>query len=537
MNYQEIAQTFDIDESISKILVQREIDTEEKLIDFLNPSLDKLQSYHDIPNIDNVLGILKEHIENGSIVIFCDFDCDGLTSAAILYKAVKKYNNKANIKILNGDRYRDDYGLSEKAVGIIKNDLKPSLVITLDCGISNQTEIKELKDNDIEVIVLDHHENDDPESLKILGNNYIDLKVKNGSYKFKEFSGGGITWRVAQALLEETFTEVLDLVTLSTVADVVPLVGENRYIVAAGLEKFRSGDINPGLEQLIFLLCPSNESITASDLGYQIGPAINATGRLSSPEPVLDLLLYEERRPAQDLNQLAHQLISNNEKRKELTDRIMGIVDKKIKPELNVILVKGKILRGLVGLIAGKISSKYNKPAIVIDSLTLKGSARSIEPFDIYKNLKKCQQEGLLEKTGGHKLAAGIKLKTGRFRDFFNRINQLSEGIEYQEETYDLKIDIEKINANFLDNLYKLAPFGHKNRHPIFFSEDVRIDNPDLIKDSHLKFYSNDIESIAFYMADKFERIIPGSAGLLYQPEWTTFRGETYMNLIVKDIF
>jgi len=365
MNYQEIAQTFDIDESISKILVQREIDTEEKLIDFLNPSLDKLQSYHDIPNIDNVLGILKEHIENGSIVIFCDFDCDGLTSAAILYKAVKKYNNKANIKILNGDRYRDDYGLSEKAVGIIKNDLKPSLVITLDCGISNQTEIKELKDNDIEVIVLDHHENDDPESLKILGNNYIDLKVKNGSYKFKEFSGGGITWRVAQALLEETFTEVLDLVTLSTVADVVPLVGENRYIVAAGLEKFRSGDINPGLEQLIFLLCPSNESITASDLGYQIGPAINATGRLGSPEPVLDLLLYEERRPAQDLNQLAHQLISNNEKRKELTDRIMGIVDKKIKPELNVILVKGKILRGLVGLIAGK------SPVNIISQLLL----------------------------------------------------------------------------------------------------------------------------------------------------------------------
>ena len=537
MNYQEIAKSYNLDENISKILVQRGINTEEKLIDFLNPSLDKIQSNRDIPNIDNVIRLMKKHISNGTIVIFCDFDCDGLTSATILYKAIKKYDSKANIKILNGDRYRDEYGLSEKSVEIIKDELKPSLVVTLDCGISNQKEIEELKDNDIEVIVIDHHKNDNPESLKIFGNNFIDLKVKNGNYNFKEFSGGGITWRVAQALLGESFTEVLDLVTLSTVADVVPLVGENRYIVAAGLEKFRSGAINPGLEKLISFLCSSNESITASDLGYQIGPAINATGRLGSPEPVLDLLLYDERRPAQDLNQLAHQLISNNEKRKELTDRIMEIVDKKIKPELNVILVKGKISRGLVGLIAGKLSSKYNKPAIVIDSQTLKGSARSIEPFDIYKNLKRCQQEDLLVKTGGHKLAAGLKLKTGRFRDLFKRINQLAEGVEYQQETYDLKLDIDNISSDFLDNLYRLAPFGYKNRHPIFLSEDVRIDNPDLINDSHLKFYSNDIESIAFYMADKFERILPGSADLLYQPEWTTFRGRTYMNLIVRNIY
>ena len=536
MNYHEIAETFNIDESISKILAQRGIDTESKIIDFLNPSLDKLQSYNDIPNIENVTGLIKGHITDGSIVIFCDFDCDGLTSAAILYKAVKKYDPQANIKILNGDRYRDEYGLSEKAVEIIKNKLNPSLVITLDCGISNQEEIQELKDNDIDVIVIDHHENNNSESLKTFEDNFIDLKVENGSYNFKDYSGGGITWRVAQALLKEPFTEVLDLVTLSTVADVVPLVGENRYIVAAGLDKFRSGEINSGLKKLISFLCSSSESITASDLGYQIGPAINATGRLGSPEPVLDLLLYEERKPAQDLNQLAHQLISNNEKRKELTDRIMAIVDKKIKPELNVILVKGKILRGLVGLIAGKLSSKYNKPAIVIDSQTLKGSARSIEPFDIYNNLKKCQQEGLLEKTGGHKLAAGMKLKAGKFRDFFERINQLADGIEYQEEAYDLKLDIDRINSDFLDNLYRLAPFGHKNRHPVFLSENVRIDNPDLIKDSHLKFYSNDIESIAFYMADKFERIEPGSADLLYQPEWTTFRDRTYMNLIVKDI-
>lgn len=536
MNYQEIAKSYDLDENISKILEQRGINTEDKIVDFLNPSLDKLQSYSDIPNIDNVTGLMKEHIENGSIVIFCDFDCDGLTSAAILYKAIKRYDSKANIKILNGDRYRDEYGLSDESVEIIKNELRPSLVITVDCGISNQLEIKELKKNDIEVIVIDHHKNDDPESLKILGNNFINLKVENKSYNFREFSGGGITWRVAQALLGEAFTEVLDLVTLSTVADVVPLVGENRYIVAAGLEYFHSGEINPGLEKLISYLCSSSESITASDLGYLIGPAINATGRLGSPEPVLDLLLYEERKPAQNLNQLAHQLISNNEKRKELTDRIMEIVDKKIKPELNVILVKGKILRGLVGLIAGKLSSKYNKTAIVIDSQSLKGSARSIEPFDIYQNLKRCQQEGLLEKTGGHKLAAGIKLKAGNFRSFFERINQLAEGIEYQKETYDLKLDIDKINSSFIDDLYKLAPFGYKNRHPIFLSENVRIDNPNLIKDSHLKFYSNDIESIAFHLADKFERITPGSADLLYQPEWTTFRGKTYMNLIVKDI-
>ncbi len=216
-------------------------------------------------------------------------------------------------------------------------------------------------------------------------------------------------------------------------------------------------------------MCQSPEAITASDLGYQIGPAINATGRLGSPEPVLDLLLYGERKPAQDLNQLAHQLISNNEKRKELTDRIMEIVDKKIKPELNVILVKGKILRGLVGLIAGKLSSKYNKPAIVIDSQTLKGSARSIEPFDIYANLKRCQQEGMLEETGGHKLAAGLKLKAGRFRDFFEKVNQLAEGIEYKRETYDLELDLDRVNSDLLDSLYRLAPFGHKNRHPVFF--------------------------------------------------------------------
>ncbi|MFW6382298.1 MAG: single-stranded-DNA-specific exonuclease RecJ [Bacillota bacterium] len=536
MNYLEITKKFNLDNNISKILVERGIDSEDKLIDFLNPSLDKLQPYHDIPNLDNVIRLIKEHILQGTIVIFCDFDCDGLTSAAILYKAIKKYDSGANLKILNGDRYRDEYGLSEKAVEIIKNELKPSLVITLDCGISNQEEIKELKDNDIEVIVIDHHENNNPESIKVFENKFIDLKVKNGNYQFKEYSGGGITWRVAQALLGEPFLEVLDLVTLSTVADVVPLVGENRYIVAAGLDKFRSGDINPGLEKLISFLALSSEAITAADLGYQIGPALNATGRLGSPEPVLDLLLYDERRPAQDLNQLAHQLISNNEKRKELTARIMEIVDEKIKPELNVILVKGKILRGLVGLIAGKLSSKYNKPAIVIDSQSLKGSARSIEPFDIYKSLKKCQQEGLLEKTGGHKLAAGIKLKAGRFRDFFERMNQLAEGIQYQEDLFDLKLDINKIDSNFLDSLYRLAPFGHKNRHPIFLSENVRIDNPDLINDSHLKFYSNDIESIAFYMADKFERVKPGSADLLYRPEWTTFRGKTYLNLIVKDI-
>ncbi|MGM0419768.1 MAG: single-stranded-DNA-specific exonuclease RecJ [Bacillota bacterium] len=535
MNSQMIASKFNLHPIIGELLEQRGMNKYSDIEDFFNPSLDKLQSYQDIPNINQVIKTIKNNIASGSIVIFCDYDCDGLVSASILYKAIKKYDAQAKVEIISSDRYRDEYSLSKAAVGIIKKK-KPSLVITVDCGISSSEEIKQLKDSEIEVIVLDHHENDDNESIQVLENNYLDLKVKKGKYRFTELSAGGLTWRLAQALLEESFLEVLDLVALSTVADVVPLLGENRFIVAAGLAQMQNGEINSGLKALFTAMNVTLNSLDTSDLGYKIGPALNAAGRLGSPEPALDLLLYSERNPHSRINQIADKLVLINEERKKLTERVMNIVDKKINNELNVIVIKGPIQPGLVGLIAGKLAHKYKKPVIVLDKDSLKGSARSIEPFNMYENLKLCQKEGLLAAAGGHEMAAGLRLKPGKFQEFFVRINKLAEKVELIGDTYDLSLDLQEVDGKFINDIYKLAPFGSGNRHPIFLSEEVNIEEPCLIKNKHIKFQANGKESIAFFMADKFEEVKSGKVDIIYQPKWSKFRGQIKINLIVKDI-
>lgn len=534
MDIKGISKKYNLNKHVTKLFHQRNLTSKEQIEDFLSPSLSNMNDLTKIPNISTVVNTIKDHIFLGKIIIFCDFDCDGLTSAAIMFKAIKNYEPNANVLIINSNRYRDEYSLSNEAIHLIKKQ-NPTLVITLDCGISSRKEILKLKEKGIEVVVIDHHESG--EKIDFLENKFIDLKVNAGNYGFQEFSAGGITWRVCQALLNSSFKEVLDLVTVSTVADVVPLIGENRYIAHAGINAIKQKNVNPGIKALASVLDLSLNTINTSDIGFLLGPCINAIGRLGSPRGVLDLFLYEHRQSQLSIDNIAFKLKEINERRKRLANKIFDNMVATIDNDVNVVVVRSRIKRGIVGPIASKINKRFLKPTVVVDTESGKGSARSIEPFNIFKNLKICKQEGLLDTCGGHKMAAGLKVKEGKFHEFSQRLNELAEDVEYKVNKYDLEIPLQEVDHSFLNDMYKLKPFGHKNRHPIIKSHNIEINRPYVIKDRHVKFKANDKEAIAFYVSHQMQHFKAGNKlTLLYQPKLSTFRKKGKIELIIQDI-
>ncbi|NIA02031.1 MAG: single-stranded-DNA-specific exonuclease RecJ [Nitrospirae bacterium] len=461
-------------------------------------------------DMNRVIARIKEAIDKKErVVVFGDYDVDGITGTAILVHVLKKLG--ANVSYRLPHRVDDGYGLSEKFIDELTG-LDVKLLITTDCGISCEKEIAKAAKQGMETIVTDHHTI--PEKgvpSKAIG--ILHPKDPKSQYPFKGLTGAGVALKLAQALMpaEESFSPLIDLAALGTVADLGSLKGENWYIVKKGLENLMNTKW-VGLKKIMELA--DIKEMSSSSIGYRIAPRINAAGRIGNPYLALSLLLQEE--VSEKVNKLGDELEALNTKRKEMTFEAQNqaelLIDKNNLPY--IIMVESPDWHvGIIGLIAGRMAEKYMRPSIIMQDFgdTLVASARSRDSFDIIEAITK--HKDLLISFGGHAQAAGFNLKKANLQKFKRAIEKEAKAKLKNKNLkptleIDCRIDSKEISMNFIKELNKLSPFGIGNTQPVFILSGIE---PQFIQQvgkekQHLKFSTRindkEISTIAFRMGE-----------------------------------
>ncbi|OQA53119.1 MAG: Single-stranded-DNA-specific exonuclease RecJ [candidate division WS2 bacterium ADurb.Bin280] len=478
--------------------------------------------------------IIEASKKGQKIAIYADYDADGICGAAILYKALKDYFDE--IKVVIPDR-SEGYGLNKDAVEKMVKE-KISLLITVDCGIKNVAEIELAKKNSIDTIVVDHHQLGEKLPKAIIVHPFLGKDLQ-----FKYFSGGGVAFFLSKALSKKEGQEkwLLDLVAISTIADMVPLVHDNRIIAKYGLLVLNKTK-NMGLSKLMEIA--NINKAGAYEVGYMIAPRLNAAGRISLPQKSFDLLINED---VKKIESDARELDQLNLQRQDLLKNGQRDVIEKIKKrgidKGPFIVIETKFPEGVIGLIAGKITQYFYKPSIVLsvrDGL-YKGSARSIPGVNITQLLKDC--EHLLESFGGHEQAAGISIKKENLTKFKKQILKLSEKFDekiFLKKLYiDALIDIDKINISLARNIEKLEPFGQGNYKPIFAVEKASVRDIRYLGKSkdHLSFDLGGNKAIAFCFEEKCWKLEKVKLyDIAFSIEIDRWGGREKVKLIVEDV-
>lgn len=459
-----------------KVLALRGLTEPEAVQNFLFPSLDFLHDPFLMKGIrESVRRILQAIDREETIMIHGDYDADGISGTAILARTLGRLNARYLTFLPN--RKTDGYGVSGGAVELAKSK-KVSLLITVDCGISAFEEIKSAKEAKIDVIVVDHHQVQDgklPPAFSV-----INPIQENCQYPFKELSAGGLAFKLAQALLGKGAFEILDLVALSTVCDMAPLIGENRILVSKGLEAL-SKRTHLGLRKLCEAASFKRPKVSATDIGFILGPRINACGRMSTPDSALELLVTRDSTRAEEL---AKMLNEENKARQQEERDLLKLATQKVEREINfnrerVIVISGDGWHeGVIGIVAQRIVEKFMRPAIVIsfDGESGKGSGRSIRGFHLFEALSSASS--LLEQFGGHEMAAGLTIQKENLEKFKAAVNQYaancSGDIFCKSIRIDCEIGLSELSPQFITELSLLEPFGLGNPRPVFLTKSLR---------------------------------------------------------------
>lgn len=543
---EEIAKKHNISLLLAHILVNRGIDTEEKIKKFLYPSLNDLYNPYMLNDMDIAVNRIENAIkQNEKITIYGDYDVDGITSVTILKQFLDEQNIDVDYYLPN--RLHEGYGLNNAALQKIK-DRGTKLLITVDCGISAYEEIEFAKSIDIDVIVTDHHECPAilPNALAV-----IDPKRDDSTYPFNSLAGVGVTFKLIHALAEkmnlpkENYLKFLDIVCMGTVADIVPLVEENRVIVKYGLEYIKNTS-NVGLKALIAV--SGYSSIDSSAISFGLAPRINACGRMGEAETALKMLLTNDETEAVNI---ANMLQEKNKERQEVEKGIMQDAVSKIEAdkmyEDNIIVVGSENwFHGVIGIVASKITEAYYKPSILVcfEDENGKGSGRSIDGFDLHEALNCCSEH--LKKYGGHEMAIGLSIEKQKFSEFKNAIVKYAN--EKITEDYlpvikiDSEINMREATGKTIEELKLLEPYGECNMPPIFMYKNIKVDSVrTLSNDKHLKLNVKEgnivFDAIAFNMGDKKDSIRMGDkVDILFHLEVNRFNGRETIQLNVKDI-
>lgn len=542
----EVAKKHNISELLARILLNRNIDTDEKIDKFLYPKLNDLNDPYLFNGMDKAIDRILKAVENKEkITIYGDYDVDGITSIAVLKKFLDECN--ANVDYYLPNRLSEGYGLNQNALDTVKNR-GTNLMITVDCGISAYNEIEYAKSLGLDVIVTDHHECPEklPEAIAI-----IDAKSPDNTYPFNSLAGVGVSFKVIQALCiklgwpADRYLKYLDIVCLGTVADIVPLIDENRIIVKYGLERIKNTQ-NVGLKALIET--SGYKSIDSSAISFGLAPRINACGRMGHAEMALNMLLTDNEEEAL---QIAEHLQTMNKERQEVEKVIMedaiNIIEKNKLNEDNVIVVGDENWHhGVIGIVASKITETYYKPSILIcfEDDEGKGSGRSVDGFDLHEALSACGD--YLLKYGGHEMAIGLTLKKSEFENFRKAIIEFSKD-KLPEDLmpvvkYDAELSTKDISKETIESLKLLEPYGEANSSPIFVYKNVKVDSVrTLSNDKHLKLNIKEgncmFNAIAFNMGDKKESIRMGDkVDILHYLELNRYNGFESVQLNVKDI-
>ena len=496
-----------VDKDILKILFSRGIKSPGEIRDFLNPKLENLQNPNKLYDVEKAVKIIREAIrKNINIWIYGDYDVDGITSTAVLYLALKELGAE-NVSYYIPIR-DEGYGLNNDALKKIK-DSGGELVITVDCGITAFEEIKFANSINLPVIITDHHNLQGkkvPEALAV-----INPKRIENEYTFESLAGVGTVFMLVLSLFEsygkkEEAFEYLDLVSIGTIADIVPLLSENRILTRFGLEKLPFTK-NRGLAFLLYKLFNSGENkgnnpkseYSTYDVGFIIAPVFNAAGRLKDAKMVVKLLTSDNNR---EIEIIVKELINKNFERKELQNRIVEMIEKnieknKINEDFVIIDYSPEYHHGIIGIAASKIVDTYYKPVIIMevkeDEGIAVGSCRSIEGFNILNALQSMPE--LFVKFGGHSGAAGFTIPIKNIELFKRKINEYAKKILKEDDfikiiNIDKQIPMQKMSYEFFKTIELLKPFGFGNPMPTFQTKNVLLENIKFIGENknHIMF-------------------------------------------------
>ncbi len=531
---------------LAQILINRNLTSSQAAKVFLNPHISSFHDANLLPDIEKAKDrILRASKNKAKILLFSDYDADGITSLAILKIAFERLRIAHEHYIPH--RLREGYGLSEHALAYCRNQ-GVTLIITLDCGISNFKEIEELNRLGIDVIVIDHHSLLSTEELPP-AYAVINPKRQDSRYPYVDLAGVGLAYKFAGYLLQDALEEELDLACLGTIADVVPLIGENRIIVKEGLKKLNSTR-RVGLKSLIEASGIKNKAITAEHVSYILAPRINACGRIGSSEIALELLLCACPEKAKAL---ANELHSKNKERQRIESKILDEALNKVETEIDlakervIVLHKDNWHHGVLGIVAAKITDRFHRPTFVVSFADEvgKGSGRSIENFHLFESLLECSP--YLLGFGGHKRACGLSILRKEIENFRKNINRLAfERLSLEDLLPSVNIDIAlqlfEVTMEVLEELNQLEPFGNGNPKPIFASNNLYVKSKPIImgKDT-LKFWVSDgkvtYQALGFGMARYYDLVNCASAvNLAYRISLDTWNGNNQLQLEIEDI-
>lgn len=476
-----ISRDLGISSLLARLIINRGIREPKEAVKFLNPEVSDLHDPFLFKDMKKTVERIKEAISREEkILVYGDYDVDGITASAILIKTLKSMGADPLSYIPN--RIEEGYGISEQGVKfVLDNGVK--LVITVDCGIANVSEIEILKKEGVEMIVTDHHE-PDPGHLPLNAYSVLNPFLPGESYPERYLSGVGVAFKLIQALSGgfSRVEDILDLVALGTVADVSLLKGENRVLVNCGLSKIGKTR-NIGIKALIEAADLNRRVFSARDIGFILGPRINAMGRLGSAELALKLFLTDSVSEARGI---AEKLNTMNRKRQEIEADIYNSAVNRIEREINfkdehaIVLGDYNWHQGVLGIVAGKLAERYSRPAILLslNNKVATGSGRArFEGIHLFKLLDKCKK--LLIAFGGHKSACGVKMQEELLPEFRSELNKAIRE-EIDENTFvssayiDSELNLSEITPELFKDLDRLAPFGEGNPLPTFISRGLR---------------------------------------------------------------
>ena len=571
-DYKEIASEFEISEIVAKLLINRDIYEKKDIELFLNPQFDRLNSAELMKDLLKASDIIIQKIKDKKrIRIVGDFDVDGIMSVYILYKGLKSFG--AEVDYIIPDRVIDGYGIN---INIVNNAKEEGIdtIITCDNGIAAINQIKHAKELGMTVIVTDHHdipyteENNTKVYLSTDADAIINPKQLDCKYPFKNLCGAGIVYRFIRYLSDRLNLnkkdEYLEFVAIATICDVVDLVGENRIIVRKGLEALNSTK-NIGLKALIDMCGVLNKEIGVYHVGFILGPTINASGRLDTALYALELLLTEDMQLAYEMAKNLRDL--NDDRRKMTIDGVDKVIDqieaKKMQKSKVLVVYEPDIHESIAGIIAGRIKDKYNMPTIVLTKGIegVKGSARSIEEYNMFEELSKCKD--LLNRFGGHSMAAGLSLDEDNIDELRSRLNQytiLTEEDLIPKIYIDMQLPFEYINYKLINEIKILEPYGKGNSKPLFGEKNIRIKKGSLLgaKKNVLKLslisprgqkmegiIFNDIQSCLDDVKSKYGEVQLNNmlngiennilVDILYYPDVNEYNGNVSLQVIIKN--
>ena len=541
-----ISEEFNVSKLVANIIANKGLTNSDEIEVFLHP---RRTDFHDpfmMPDMEKAVDRVVKAIEtHEKVAIYGDYDVDGITSSTVLKRFLAERGLETDVYIPN--RLHEGYGLNENAIREIA-DTKPTLIITVDCGITGNKEIELAKSFGIDTVVTDHHEPTEtlPDAVAV-----VDCKRKDNKYPFNGLAGVGVAFKLTQAISmrlgvrEEEYLKYLDLVCVGTISDIVPLVDENRTISKLGLKLVRQTR-NIGLKVLLDSI--GYKKIDSMAISFGVAPRINACGRMGHEKEALELFLTDSKEEAE---RITHNLNEYNQERQEIEKRIFNEAQKMMEdPEqqkLPCIVLGGENWHhGVIGIVSSKITEMYFKPSVLLcyeDDLA-RGSGRSIPGFDLHEALEKCST--YIKQFGGHSMAIGITIEKDNFKKFKQEFEEYAEKSNISSIVPVIKIDekvqLQDISIKDIKDLDLLEPFGEGNKMPLFQISNLKITSiRTLSEGKHLKAMLQDenkyIDTIGFNLGNiSSEYAIGSKVDVVGNLEINSYKGMENIQINLKDM-